>query len=317
MIRKFLRKSAIISFFIVIATLASSNTSISYEKEYYSTNIERLEHIIKTELGIDRADLVLKYNLLNLKKDEDAQISNYEHASFLHFLNKDQKLDTSEFKDLMDNALADLKNLSKDKFKLEILAVNLQRKIEKLADITSQDKLDTIKNQPDFKDRSFLIKTLCNNKIHDFDKQFACLAELDDFYTSLPAIEPLQNARVTSTYGSRLHPISKSRALHKGVDLVGDIDKDVRVTAPGIVKEAYKNGSYGNMVVVEHKYGISTLYAHLDDILVQEGDTIEAGEIIGIQGHTGRAHGNHLHYEIRVNDKQINPANFLKMLKIG
>lgn len=137
---------------------------------------------------------------------------------------------------------------------------------------------------------------------------------LSDMLAALPIGEPLKKDtyRLSSTFGRRVDPITKRWALHKGLDFVGKYGAKIHATASGTVKRAGRNGAYGNLVEIDHGYGLSTRYAHLKTITVSEGDTVKKGDIIGLQGNTGRSTGSHLHYEVRYNRAAMNPKKFIE-----
>lgn len=123
----------------------------------------------------------------------------------------------------------------------------------------------------------------------------------------LPFAIPLNGGyRFTSPFGYRWG------RLHAGIDLAGPIGMDVHAPADGTVVEAGWENGYGQMIRIQHDYGISTVYGHLSRILVHEGQKVSRGDLIGDSGDSGRSTGPHLHYEIRVGDTPINPMTFIK-----
>lgn len=128
----------------------------------------------------------------------------------------------------------------------------------------------------------------------------------------LPIAAPADNFYISSDYGRRRDPITKGRAFHAGIDLAGPARQPVYATAPGKVVRAAKNGPYGNMVEIDHGFGLRTRYGHLDKILVKKNEEVEFRTQIGRMGSTGRSTGTHLHYEIRFKGKAYDPARFLK-----
>jgi len=125
---------------------------------------------------------------------------------------------------------------------------------------------------------------------------------------------PLEFSRVTSGFSTRrYHPLLKTWRAHKGVDYGAPTGTRVRVTGDGVVERAGQQNGYGNVVVVRHKGGISTLYAHLSKFGagIRRGTRVSQGDIIGYVGATGWATGPHLHYEFRVGNEHRNP---LKMV---
>ncbi len=128
----------------------------------------------------------------------------------------------------------------------------------------------------------------------------------------MPNIKPI-DAKISSTFGPKLHPILKKKKMHKGVDFKAPIGTPIKATADGIVTTADKDWKYGNKIEIEHKNGISTFYAHLSNIHVEKGQKIKQGDTIGTVGSTGLSTGPHLHYEVREQNKPVNPEPFLSL----
>lgn len=127
----------------------------------------------------------------------------------------------------------------------------------------------------------------------------------------LPLAVPL-NGKFTSGFGRRVDPFTRRLAVHTGLDIAGPVGARIKASNDGVVTFAGRKGAYGIMVDVDHGLGISTRYGHLSRVLVKEGQKVKAGDVIAVQGSTGRSTGNHLHYEVRYNDKPLNPKNFIK-----
>ncbi len=138
------------------------------------------------------------------------------------------------------------------------------------------------------------------------------LAALDRIVDKLPLAMPVRGASPNSLFGRRIDPFNGRLAFHAGVDLVGPPGAKVQATNAGQVTSAGWNGAYGNTVDINHGYGIVTRYGHLSEIRVREGEQVAKGHVIGIQGSTGRSTGAHVHYEVRYNDRPLNPLNFLQ-----
>jgi murein DD-endopeptidase MepM/ murein hydrolase activator NlpD len=137
------------------------------------------------------------------------------------------------------------------------------------------------------------------------------LATLQRIARSLPLASPLDQFHVTSPYGKRRDPFTTSWAFHPGVDLGAPRQTEVLATAPGQVVFAGRSGPYGNVVEIDHGMGILTRYAHLGTVEVAVGEEVEFRHRLGMVGNTGRSTSRHLHYEIRIDDKAFDPANFL------
>ncbi len=128
----------------------------------------------------------------------------------------------------------------------------------------------------------------------------------------LPLGKPVKGP-ITSSFGKREDPFNHRSAFHTGIDFRGDKGEKVYATASGVVKKAYRNGGYGNYVLIDHGNGYTSSFAHMKKYLVHKGDRVKRGQLIGLVGNTGRSTGSHLHYEIALNDKTINPYKFLKV----
>ena len=148
-------------------------------------------------------------------------------------------------------------------------------------------------------------------KDDDFKNMMVNLAEHRAALRKIPFKPPMLYFYISSDYGNRKHPKTGKISFHHGVDLAGTWQENVRVTAPGTVIYAGTEGSFGKVVRVQHEFGIVTTYAHLARITVRLGDYIGENHVIGKMGNTGRSAGMHLHYEVRVNNKSIDPAKFM------
>lgn len=122
---------------------------------------------------------------------------------------------------------------------------------------------------------------------------------------------PLASIRVSSGYGFRVHPIYGSVRLHTGVDLSATTGTPIRAAADGVVASAGWLGGYGNAVVLDHGGGKATLYAHQSAMNVRQGQEVGKGDVIGRVGCTGSCTGPHLHYEVRLNGKPVDPSPYL------
>lgn len=123
-------------------------------------------------------------------------------------------------------------------------------------------------------------------------------------------LKPL-NGPITSGFGWRKHPIFKVKKMHAGVDIDGVTGDPIKAGGDGKVIYADWRGGYGKCVMIDHGKGIVTLYAHLSKILVKKGQIVSAGTKIGKVGSTGYSTGSHLHFEVRVNGKPVNPLTRL------
>lgn len=135
------------------------------------------------------------------------------------------------------------------------------------------------------------------------------LAVIDKVIATVPLMMPEYQAKVTSHYGYR--KLFGKRCFHKGIDLQASKDSQIYASANGVVTKVAKAKGYGNFIEIKHSRNLVTKYAHLKNTYVKEGDKVIRGEKIGVQGKSGNATGEHLHLEILLNQKPINPYDFI------
>jgi murein DD-endopeptidase MepM/ murein hydrolase activator NlpD len=139
------------------------------------------------------------------------------------------------------------------------------------------------------------------------------LDQLESGIIAIPSGRPVELANFTSGFGTRSDPFRGSRAMHGGIDLAGPLGTPIYATADGIVgRSEYNNGGYGNLVEINHGQGIQTRYGHLSRLIARPGQRVRRGELIGLMGSTGRSTGSHLHYEVRIDGRAVNPTPFIQ-----
>lgn len=129
-----------------------------------------------------------------------------------------------------------------------------------------------------------------------------------------PSIWPA-HGWLSSRMGPRRDPVTGGSDYHPGLDIAGDKGQPVYATAAGLVTHVGYQGSYGNLVVIDHGFGLETKYGHLSRFSVKQGQRVDRGAVIGTVGSTGRATGNHLHYEVHANGRLLNPLQLLTQQK--
>lgn len=148
----------------------------------------------------------------------------------------------------------------------------------------------------------------------------ASLDPIMDAWSRTPSVAPTAGY-ITSGFGVRLDPFGNNQGetnfmeTHTGVDIANSEDTPIQATADGVVEQAGWINGYGNAVTIRHTAQLETLYGHMDEIKVKVGQQVSRGDIIGLMGHTGRATGNHCHYEVRVDGHPVNPLPYLKLQK--
>ncbi|RPF51148.1 M23 family metallopeptidase [Aquisalibacillus elongatus] len=141
------------------------------------------------------------------------------------------------------------------------------------------------------------------------------LSHMKDELKQVPIAWPADTERITSEFGHRDDPFARTKAFHGGLDLAGPWGTEIYSTAEGTVELAGRDGSYGLSVVVNHGNGYKTQYAHLSQVMVEKGDQVEQGDLIGGMGSTGRSTGVHLHYEIYHNGERIDPYPYMTFVQ--
>jgi murein DD-endopeptidase MepM/ murein hydrolase activator NlpD len=129
-----------------------------------------------------------------------------------------------------------------------------------------------------------------------------------------PSIWPA-HGWLSSGMGRRRDPITGGTDYHAGLDIAGDKGQPVYATASGTITHVGYQGNYGNLIVVDHGFGLVTRYGHLSAFAVKKGDRVTRGDVIGRLGSTGRATGTHLHYEVHANGRLLNPLQLLTQQK--
>ncbi|MDD5406662.1 MAG: M23 family metallopeptidase [Sulfurovaceae bacterium] len=198
----------------------------------------------------------------------------------------------------LENKIADYEKLG-DKFEA------LQEKItayEKMSNPPPVIKQETI---------------LASKKVLTPEERLASLKnilELKRFVLQhIPNGSPIGRARIVSSFGYRVHPIFRIKKMHLGVDLQANVGTPVYAAANGIVTRVVDRdvGGYGKLIVIRHKYGFGTAYAHLSKAKVDIGDIVKKGQLIALSGNTGTSTGPHLHYEVHYKGNAINPSPFI------
>ena len=171
-------------------------------------------------------------------------------------------------------------------------------------------------------EQAYKIKSLLNNLSQRMDLAYNSRQEIKDAYTKLnndlahmPSINPVPSGRIKSRFGYRTDPFTQKRRFHDGLDLAAARGTEVYAPASGrveSVRQRYSPGQgYGRQIVIDHGNGIKTRYAHLKNCLVKPGETVSRYTLIATVGTSGRSTGPHLHYEVIVNDKPVNPLKYI------
>jgi len=181
---------------------------------------------------------------------------------------------------------------------------------EELMDMANADLVINTTQKLDMLNRQLYIQS------KSFDEVVDLFKDHDNMLQSIPAIQPVANKDLKYTasgYGMRIDPIYKTAKFHSGMDFSANIGTPVYATGDGVVKKAGWQSGYGKIIVINHGHGYETWYAHLNDYDVRVGQKVKRGEVIGEVGNTGKSTGPHLHYEVHVKGKVVNPVNYYFM----
>jgi len=147
-----------------------------------------------------------------------------------------------------------------------------------------------------------------------FDQVIDLAWTKEEWMAARPAIQPIGKkdlVRFGSSFGMRMHPILKVVRIHEGIDLTAARGTNIYATADGTILQAgYRAGGFGKKVLIDHGYGYQTLYGHCNEVLVKPGQQVKRGEVIARVGSTGLSKAPHLHYEVHVNGKPVDPINY-------
>ena len=243
------------------------------------------------ELRIENSRLLAQYNVLSHRLDEALEvmqgIQQRDDNLYRVVLQADPVADairkagyggTNRYEELMDMANADLV-------------------------VNTTQKMDMLYRQLYIQSKSF-------------DEVVELFKDHDEMLNSIPAIQPVSNKNLKYTasgYGMRIDPIYKTAKFHAGMDFSANIGTPVYATGNGVVKKAGWQSGYGKIIIINHGFGYETWYAHLNKYNVRVGQKVVRGEVIGEVGNTGKSTGPHLHYEVHVKGKVVNPVNYYFM----
>lgn len=147
-----------------------------------------------------------------------------------------------------------------------------------------------------------------------FSDLISLAIEKEDMLRSIPAIIPISNkdlTRIASGFGLRIHPIYKISRFHSGMDFTAPMGTEIYASGDGTISGVYSNKrGMGNYIIIDHGFGYSSVYAHMDSFAVRNGQKVRRGDVIGYVGNTGMSVAPHLHYEIKLNNTNVDPVNY-------
>ena len=176
--------------------------------------------------------------------------------------------------------------------------------------------MKTLKNRPAITASEFdaslgYLRKSATENLETYKELKKYVATQRSLLASIPTAWPVRGW-ITSRFGMRQSPFWDGLTFHQGLDIANEEGTSVKAPADGVVVYSGSQGSYGNLVVLDHGYGYSTRYGHLQRCLVNVGQRVKRGQVVAFLGDTGRATAPHLHYEIRVHGIPVDPLKYLK-----
>ncbi len=261
--------------------------------------VAKLRSEIKKTHGLKDGEIIAKFDLEKIENSSDKLF----HPNYGGIVNNAEE--NSKF----------LSNFTKKYRHKDLLQTNAYQKIgvmnELLIKLDNQHKLLASSIRAKIHNISKYFKNNTKTKNHKKEDYVAMLASLHNATKFIPIFSPVTQPIITSKFGPRFHPHKKKIENHTGLDMAGARHCKIYASGEGKVEAVAKTNSYGNMVIIRHDKDIKTRYAHLSHVFVKTGDKILLGQRIGQQGCTGTSRGEHLHLEILVRDKPVDPLPFL------
>ncbi len=294
-----------------ITNLKESINEIETELNTVSDKYEKQKELLKKRLVATYMAGETQYlDILLKSRSLDDFLSSYYVISQLAELDNNLITELEEKKNKIDSSR---QKLEREKKELATIAENQTR--------TSRTLQNTKKLRESFIEKLSEEEQQLQNKIDEINAQYeeinkqilvVAMEGIDTQYIGGELAWPVPGyTRITSEYGMRVHPITHQYKLHTGVDIGAPEGVNFISANDGIVIRAEYNVAYGNMVIIDHGGGISTLYAHGSEILVQVGQTVERGEAVLKVGSTGYSTGPHAHFEVRINGVVVNPLPYI------
>ena len=287
----------------------------TYEKAYLTVR-QRAVNILKrlfVGMGLGAASFVLLLWIFGSPSEKELRIENSRLVAQYNVLSSRLDEALSVMKDIQQRD----DNLYRVVLQADPVADAVRKtgyggtnRYEELMDMANADLVVNTTQKMDMLDRQLYIQS------QSFDEVVALCKEHDEMIKCIPAIQPVANKdlkRTASGYGLRIDPIYKTTKFHEGMDFSASIGTPIYATGNGTVTKAGWQSGYGRIVKINHGYGYETWYAHMNKIDVRVGQKVVRGEVIGEVGNTGKSTGPHLHYEVHVKGRVVNPVNYYFM----
>lgn len=286
--------------------------TLSFEKiELSMRNVLRmiLTHLL-SGIGISIIVLIVVFSLVDSPEEKQLRGENRKLLAQYKILNKRYHE--------MEGVLDDIRQRDENLYRVMLEADTMpdvmrdddplyNKKYDEFLDMSNYDIIFKTSTEADYIERRICQQSSSFNEIADL------LQKNSEKLECLPAIQPILNKNlkaISSGFGKRIDPIFRIRRMHSGIDFTAAKGTKVFATGNGVVTEAGRSSGYGNIVVINHGFGYSTVYAHLQKINVKPRQRVTRAQVIGTVGSTGKSTGPHLHYEVRYHGTPVNPVNY-------
>ena len=287
----------------------------TYEK-VFPTVCQRVLNLVRRlfiGMGLGAGSFLILFFIFGSPSEKELRTENSRLTAQYNVLSKrlDEALDVLEDIQLRDD------NLYRMVFQADPISADIRKagyggtnRYEELLDMANANLVVNTTQKMDLLNKQLYIQS------KSFDDVVDMFKNQDQMLKSVPAIQPISNKdlkKTASGYGTRIDPIYGTTKFHAGMDFSASPGTDVYATGDGVVTKVGWMGEFGNTVIVDHGFGYKTVYAHLKDIRTKQGKKVVRGEVIGGVGSTGKSTGPHLHYEVHLKDKPVNPINYYFM----
>ncbi len=271
----------------------------------------RFISVIATSLVFASVVLLIAYNFLDSPKERmlERELEQYE----LQYKILNDRLEK------VQAVVADLQDRDDNIYRVIFESEPIPSSIRKagFGGANRYEKLEGFKNTEIIKNTTKKLDMITSQLVvqsKSYDEVFDLAKRKDEMMASIPAIQPVSNKdlrRIGSYYGYRTDPFYKVTKFHEGIDFTASVGTEIYSTGDGTVSKIERTrGGYGNCIIVNHGFGYQTVYAHLSKIEVKRGEKVKRGQVIGRVGNTGKSTAPHLHYEVRKNNKSVDPINY-------
>ncbi len=296
-------------------------------KYYYDTETCKYERVRTTKsdivlntLGIISLTLAMAVGLLLVysnyfESPKELILKNEVKELEFYYENLEKEIER------MDQVLADMEHRDDNIYRAVLGAEPIEKSIRE-GGVGGADRYEDIKNK-DIIHEEFILKLHTNvdklrRKVYIESKSQDDVVQLaekkEKLFAAIPAIQPISNKELialASGFGLRIHPVYKVKKMHTGIDFAAPIGTPIYATADGVIDQLDVSFSgYGKKVEIDHGFGYRTRYAHMHGFTVRNGQHIKRGELIGYVGNTGLSTAPHLHYEVFINGRQVNPVYY-------